>query len=81
MKDSLIAMESEEELRSVPATMARLEQGLEVSTSDRDAAQAVADGLRDAKAANTRRARAEKPAEQKEPNLLGRLGHHKHGVR
>ena len=27
------------------------------------------------------RARAEKPAEQKEPNLLGRLGHHKHGVR
>ena len=49
-------MESEEELRSVPATMARLEQDLEVSTSDRDAAQAVADGLRDAKAANTRRA-------------------------
>ena len=27
------------------------------------------------------RARAEKPAEQKGPNLLGRLGHHKHGVR
>ena len=56
LKDSLIAMESEEELRSVPATMARLEQDLEVSTSDRDAAQAVKGGLRDAKAANTRRA-------------------------
>ena len=33
-----------------------LDQDLELSTSDQDAAQAVAAGLRDAKAANTRRA-------------------------
>ena len=40
------------------ATTVHLQEGLEVSTSDRDAAQAVAAGLRDAKAPNTRRAYA-----------------------
>ena len=36
----------------------RKDLDLDLSTSDHDAAQAVADGLRDAKAANTRRAYA-----------------------
>ena len=40
------------------ATTGSAEQDLDLSNSDRDAAQAVAAGLRDAKAANTRRAYA-----------------------
>ena len=44
----------EEDLPSVPA-ISNPGGSLELSTSDRDAAQAVADGLRDAKAATTRR--------------------------
>ena len=47
--------EMEEALRSVLATIGPLEQDLEMPDLDRDAAQAVAAGLRDAKAANTRR--------------------------
>ena len=46
----------EEDRRPVLATTAHLQEGLELSNRDRDAAQAVAAGLRDAKAANTRRA-------------------------
>ena len=47
---------NEEDPRSFLATTAQLQEDLELSTSDHDAAQAVAAGLRDAKAANTRRA-------------------------
>ena len=46
----------EENPGSFLATTHPLEQDLELSTSDQDAAQAVAAGLRDAKAANTGRA-------------------------
>ena len=49
-------METEEDPRSFLATTAQPQEDLELSTSDHDAAQAVAAGLRDAKAANTRRA-------------------------
>ena len=51
-------MEAEDVRSSFLATTVHLQKGLEVSTSDRDAAQAVAAGLRDAKAPNTRRAYA-----------------------
>ena len=46
----------EEDLPSVPATTVHFQEGLELSSSDQDAAQAVSAGLRDAKAPNTRRA-------------------------
>ena len=48
--------DTEEDPGSFLTTTHPLEQDLELSTSDQDAAQAVAAGLRDAKAANTRRA-------------------------
>ena len=48
-------VEMKEPRRSVLAAIGHLQDGLEVSVRDRDAAQAVATGLRDAKAANTRR--------------------------
>ena len=48
-------VEMKEPRRSVLAAIGHLQDGLEVSIRDRDAAQAVATGLRDAKAANTRR--------------------------
>ena len=48
----------EEDPSSFLAATGLLEQYLDLSTSDQDAAQAVAAGLRDAKAANTRRAYA-----------------------
>ena len=51
-------METEENRNSFIATTGPTRQDLELSTSDQDAAQAVAAGLRDAKAANTRRAYA-----------------------
>ena len=51
-------METEENSSSLLATTVHLKDGIEISTSDHDAAQAVAAGLRDAKAANTRRAYA-----------------------
>ena len=51
-----MTMETEENPSSFPATTVHLKDGIEISTSDQDAAQAVKDGLRDAKAANTRRA-------------------------
>ena len=51
-------METEQDPSSFLATTAQLQEDLELSTSDRDAAQAVAAGLRDAKAPNTRRAYA-----------------------
>ena len=49
-------MEIEEDPRSLLVTIPQLQECLELLTSDRDAAQAVAAGLRDAKAPNTRRA-------------------------
>ena len=49
-------MEAEDVRNSFLATTAQLQEDLELSTSDREAAQAVAAGLRDSKAANTRRA-------------------------
>ena len=49
-------METEEDRSSFLATIRPLEQDLELSQQDHDAAQAVAAGLRDAKASNTRRA-------------------------
>ena len=51
-------METEDVRSSFLATTVHLKDGIEISTSDHDAAQAVAAGLRDAKAANTRRAYA-----------------------
>ena len=51
-------MEADQDNTYFLATTVQLQEGLEVSTSDRDAAQAVAAGLRDAKAPNTRRAHA-----------------------
>ena len=45
----------EEDHRSVLASKAHLQEDLELPDHDRDAAHAVAEGLRDAKAANTRR--------------------------
>ena len=45
----------EEERRSILASTAHLQEDLELSDRDHDAEQAVATGLRDAKAANTRR--------------------------
>ena len=51
-------METEDVRSSFIATTVHLKDGIEISTSDQDAAQAVAAGLRDAKAANTRRAYA-----------------------
>ena len=46
----------EEERRSILVSTAHLQEDLELSASDREAAEAVAEGLRDAKATNTRRA-------------------------
>ena len=51
-------METEDVRNSFIATTVHLNDGIEISTSDHDAAQAVAAGLRDAKAPNTRRAYA-----------------------
>ena len=48
-------MEAEEVRSSFVATTVHLHEDLELSSRDHDAAQAVSDGLRDAKAANTRR--------------------------
>ena len=48
----------EEERRSILVSTAHLQEDLELSASDREAAEAVAEGLRDAKAANTRRVSA-----------------------
>ena len=48
-------MEAEDVRSSFLATTVHLQEDLELSSRDRDAAQAVSDGLRDAKAANTRR--------------------------
>ena len=48
-------METEENRSSLLATTVHLQEDLELSSRDHDAAQAVSDGLRDAKAANTRR--------------------------
>ena len=45
----------EEDHRSVLATIGQLRESLELSARDEEAAQSVAAGLRDAKAANTRR--------------------------
>ena len=53
-----MAADPEEEHRSILAITGPTRQDLDLSTSDQDAAQAVAAGLRDAKAANTRRAYA-----------------------
>jgi hypothetical protein len=41
---------------SAPATIPQVHDQVELSASDREAAQAVSEGLPDAKAANTRRA-------------------------
>ena len=49
-------VEVEEDRRSVLAAIGPLDQDLELSERDHDAAQAVAAGLRDAKAPNTHRA-------------------------
>ena len=49
-------MEAEDVRSSFLATTVHLQEDLELSSRDHDAAQAVSDGLRDAKAANTRRA-------------------------
>ena len=46
----------EPDSRSLLPAIDRLQGGLELSSRDHDAAQAVSEGLRDAKAANTRRA-------------------------
>ena len=48
-------MEAEDVRSSFLATTVLLQEDLELSSRDHDAAQAVSDGLRDAKAANTRR--------------------------
>ena len=48
-------MEAEDVRSSFLATTVHLQEDLELSSRDHDAAQAVSDGLRDAKAANTRR--------------------------
>ena len=53
-----MAPDMEEDRSSFLATTGPVEQDLELSEQDRAAAQAVADGLRAAKAANTRRAYA-----------------------
>ena len=53
-----MAPDTEEDPGSFLATTGPVEQDLELSEQDRDAAQAVAAGLRDAKASNTRRAYA-----------------------
>ena len=48
--------DAEEDRRSVLATIGQHRRSLELSARDEEAAEAVAAGLRDAKAANTRRA-------------------------
>ena len=48
-------MEAEDVRSSFLATTVHLQDDLDLSERDKDAAQAVSDGLRDAKAANTRR--------------------------
>ena len=48
-------MEAEDVRSSFVATTVHLQEDLELSSRDHDAAQAVSDGLRDAKVANTRR--------------------------
>ena len=53
-----MAADLEQEHRSILAITDPTRQDMDLSTSDQDAAQAVAAGLRDAKAANTRRAYA-----------------------
>ena len=53
-----MSADMEEDPRSILAITGPTRQDLDLSTSDQDAAQAVAAGLRDAKAANTRRAYA-----------------------
>ena len=49
-------MPVEEARRSVLATTPHLQEGFGITNGDREAGQAVAEGFRDAKAANTRRA-------------------------
>ena len=53
-----MAPDMEENPGSFLATTGPTRKALDLSTSNQDAAQAVKDGLRDAKAANTRRAYA-----------------------
>ena len=48
-------MDAEDTLSSFLVTTVHLQQDLELPSRDHDAAQAVSDGLRDAKGANTRR--------------------------
>ena len=48
-------METEKERWSILASTAHPQEDLQLSASDREAAEAVAEALRDAKAANTRR--------------------------
>ena len=50
-----MSADREEDRRSVLATIGQLRESLVLSARDEEAAQAVAAGLRDAKAANTRR--------------------------
>ena len=50
-----MSSDREEDHRSVLATIGQLRESLELSARDEEAAQSVAAGLRDAKAANTRR--------------------------
>ena len=57
-RGSPMPADMEEDPSSFLAATGPLEQDLDLSTSDQDAAQAVSDGLRDAKAPNTRRAYA-----------------------
>ena len=51
-----MAVETEEKRWSILASTAHPQEDLQLSASDREAAEAVAEGLRNAKAANTRRA-------------------------
>ena len=53
-----MSSDREEDHRSVLATIGQLRESLVLSARDEEAAQAVAAGLRDAKAANTRRVNA-----------------------
>ena len=50
-----VPADMEEDRRSVLVTIGQLREGLVLSARDEEAAQAVAAGLQDAKAANTRR--------------------------
>ncbi len=53
--ESPMSSDREEDHRSVLATIGQLRESLVLSARDEEAAQAVAAGLRDAKAVNTRR--------------------------